>query len=296
MHNLEFSAQIHQLAQLGDAFAVHDVELRLPERGGHLVFHHLGLGAVADIGAAGLDMLGPADFDADAGIEFQRPAAGGHLRVAVHHAHLFPELVDEHHHAVGFGDGAGQLAQGLRHQPSVEAHKRVAHLALDFRLGHQGGHRVHHNHVDGAAAHQGLCDFQRLFASIRLGNQQAIHIHAQSLGVYRVQGVFRVDKSGFAAGLLGGSRDMQGQGGFARGFRAVNLHNAPPGHAADTQGDIQRHRACGDGLHIHSRIFSQTHDGALPIGFFNLRQGVFQCFFLIHRLPLLPATQYTPSK
>ena len=39
----------------------------------------------------------------------------------------------------------GQLAQGLRHQPRLQAHVAVAHLAVEFGLGDQRGHRIDHH-------------------------------------------------------------------------------------------------------------------------------------------------------
>ena len=70
---------------------------------------------------------------------------------------LFPQLVDEDHDGVGLADGAGELAQGLAHEPGVETHEAVAHLALDLRPGHESRHAVHHHHVNGAGADQEMC-------------------------------------------------------------------------------------------------------------------------------------------
>ena len=54
---------------------------------------------------------------------------------------------------------AGQLAQRLGHQPGLQAHMAIAHIALDFGPGHQRGHRVDHHDVDGARAEQRLRRF-----------------------------------------------------------------------------------------------------------------------------------------
>ena len=45
--------------------------------------------------------------------------------------------------------------------------------------------------------------------------------------------------------------DVQGQGGLAGGLGAVDLHNAPPGHAPDAQGQIQGILFYGDFLHMN---------------------------------------------
>ena len=91
--------------------------------------------------------------------------------VAVHHADLLAQLVDEDDDAVGLVDRAGELAQRLRHKAGVEADKAVAHLALDLRARHERGDGVHHDHVDRAGAHERLGDLERLLAGIRLGDE-----------------------------------------------------------------------------------------------------------------------------
>src|SRR5262249_12795509 len=88
-------AEVEDLAGLGDALALHDVELDLLERRGELVLDHLHPGLVADHLVALLDDADAADVEAYGGIEFQRVAAGGGLRRAVHHADLHADLVDE---------------------------------------------------------------------------------------------------------------------------------------------------------------------------------------------------------
>ena len=44
----------------------------------------------------------------------------------------------------------------------------VAHLAFKLGARHESGHRVDHQHVDRAGAHQRVGDFQRLLAGVRL--------------------------------------------------------------------------------------------------------------------------------
>ncbi len=111
---------------------------------------------------------------------------------------------------------AGQLAQGLGHEPRLEADVRVAHLPFELGLGHQGRHRVDHDHVHGVAAHQHLGDLQRLLAVVGLGDEQVVDVDAQLSGVLGVQGVLGVDERGDAAPLLGLARHRQGQRGLAR--------------------------------------------------------------------------------
>jgi hypothetical protein len=172
-------AEIEDLAELGDALAVHDVELDLLERRRHLVLDHLHPGGVADDVVAVLDLAGAADVEADRGVEFQRVAAGRRLRIAVHDADLHADLVDEDDQALGLGDRAGQLAQRLAHQPGLQADMAVAHLALDLGARHQRGDRIDDEHVDRVRAHQRVGDLQRLLAGVGLRDDQVVDVDAE---------------------------------------------------------------------------------------------------------------------
>src|SRR5205085_5486263 len=97
-------AEVEDLAHLGDALAIHDFELDLLEGRRQLVLHHFDAGGVADHLVALLDGADAADVEADGGVKFQRVAAGGGFRRAVHHADLHADLVDEDHHGMGLVD------------------------------------------------------------------------------------------------------------------------------------------------------------------------------------------------
>src|SRR5690606_240924 len=126
-------AEVDDLAFAGDARAVHDLELRLAEGRGHLVLHDLDTGHVADDFLAALDGADAAYVEPHGGVELERVAAGGGLRVAEHHAELHADLVDEDDDGVRALDVAGELAQRLRHETRLQADLHLAHLALDFR-------------------------------------------------------------------------------------------------------------------------------------------------------------------
>ena len=235
---------------MGNALAVHNVELRLPEGGRHLILHNFCPGAVAHHLAAVFQGFDAADVDPDGSIELQGPSAGGDLRVAVHDAHLFAELVDEDDDGIGLAHGAGELPESLAHQPGMKAHIAVAHLALDLRPGHQGGNGVHHDDIDGAGTHQSLRNFQGLLTGVRLGDQHFINIYTQSTGIGGVQGVLGVHKGHLAPLFLGLCRHMEGQGGLTGGFRPVDFHDTAPGQAAHPQRHVQRQGAGGDHVHL----------------------------------------------
>ena len=97
---------VQKRAELADALAIDDIKLGHLERRSHLVFNHLDLGAVADHLRSVLELLSPPHIQAHARIELERAAAGGGFGVAVHHAHLFAQLVNEDGHGIGLGDDA----------------------------------------------------------------------------------------------------------------------------------------------------------------------------------------------
>src|SRR5205085_7776765 len=76
--------EIEDLADLGDALAIHDVELDLLERRRDLVLDDFDPRRVADDVVAVLDLAGAADVEADGGVEFQSVSARRRLRIAVH--------------------------------------------------------------------------------------------------------------------------------------------------------------------------------------------------------------------
>ena len=82
------NTEIDQFAALGDAFAIHDVEIDDLERRRHLVLDDLDPGLVADHLITLLDRADAADVEPNRGVEFERVAAGRGLRIAEHDADL----------------------------------------------------------------------------------------------------------------------------------------------------------------------------------------------------------------
>ena len=262
-----------------DALAVENIELAGLEGRRNLVFDHLDLGTVAHDHVARLELLAAADIQTDGGIELQRLAAGGGFGVAEHHADLFAQLVDEQADAVALGDEAVELAQRLGHQTRLQADVALAHVTVDFSLGHQRRDRVDDDDIHRAGAHQCVTDFQRLLAGVGLRDIELVDIHAQRLGIDGIQRVLRVDEGRRAAHLLRLRDHVQRHGGLTGGFRPVDLDDASARHAADAQRNIQLQAAGGNGLHIHGGLFAQLHDRALAELLFNRPQGIGERFF-----------------
>src|SRR6185312_7209224 len=102
---------------------IHYVELDLFEGRRDLVLDHFHAGLVAHHFIPVLDRADAADVQTHGRVEFQGIAAGGGFRIAEHDADLHADLVDENHDGVGFGNGGGELAQRLAHQPRLKTGK-----------------------------------------------------------------------------------------------------------------------------------------------------------------------------
>src|SRR5690606_17392144 len=281
LDDLVVGAQIENLAFARRAFSIQNVEMRFAERRRNLVLDNLDARFVADHFVARLDGTGTADIEADGCVEFQRVTAGRGFRVAEHDADLHTNLVDEDNQRIGTIDAAGQLAQRLRHQARLQTWQRIAHVALDFGFRRQRGDRVDDDQIDTAGAHQRVANFQRLFAGVRLRNQQLGHIDAEFLGISGVQCVFGVDEGAGTAKLLHLGNRLQRQRRFTGRFRAVDFDNAAARQTADAECDVQAQRTGRNDLHFldHGAVF-HAHDRTFTELLFDLRQRGGQCFAL----------------
>ena len=120
---------------------------------------------------------------------------------------------------------------------------RVAHVAFELCLGHEGRDRVDDDDIDRIRAYEHLGDVERLLAGIRLGNQQRIEIDAKRPGVLWIEGVFDVDEGRGPAGLLRFGDDVQCEGRLAARFRPVDFHDATARQPADAERQIECYRA-----------------------------------------------------
>src|SRR5437764_1301273 len=263
LHDAQVDGDVDDRSLPADAPAVHDVELSGFEGRRALVLHHLDPRAVADDLAAVLDGLDPADVEADRGVELERSPTGSHLRRAVHHPDLLPELVDEDGDGVGPAEGPGELAQRLGHEAGLEADVGVAHLPLDLGPGGEGGDRVDDQHVEGPRPDEHVGDLEGLLPRVGLGDQELVDVDADGLGVHRVHGVLGVDVRADASVALPLGHHVHGQGRLPRRLGPVELDDPAPGQPSHAQGQVEGHGAGGDGLDGHVHPIAHAHDPTL---------------------------------
>src|SRR5690606_15120766 len=129
-HDLVLDAVVDEAALTRDADPVQDVEFGLLERRRHLVLDDLDAGAVTDRVGAVFQGLDATDVEPHRGIELERLTARGGLGASEEDTDLLAQLVDEDHRGLGLVEPTRELAEGLRHETSLQTHVAVAHLAL----------------------------------------------------------------------------------------------------------------------------------------------------------------------
>ncbi len=146
----------------------------------------------------------------------------------------------------------------------------VTHFAFNFGLRHQCRHGINNHHIHRAGTHQHVSNFQCLLTGVRLGHDQVIHVHAQLLGIVRVQGVLCIHKGTGSAFLLRLGDHAQGQGGLTRGFRAIDFHDTPFRQTTNTKSNIQPQGAGGNGRHALALAIAHAHHGTFTKLTFDL--------------------------
>src|SRR5450755_3900010 len=275
-------ADLDQLAFSRYAAAIHDLKFGLAEWRRHLVLDDLDTRLRTDHFLAVLDRAGAADIKAHRGVELQCVAASGRLRIAKHDPDLHADLVDEDDRGVRALDVAGQLAQRLRHQAGLQPHVMIAHFALDLGLRRQRRHRVDHDDIDRAGAHEHVGDLERLFAIVRLRYQQVIDLDAEFFRINRVERMLRIDERRGAAMCLCRGDDRKRQRGLARGLWPIDLDDAATRDAADAERNIQAQRAGRNRVYlIDCTRIAQAHNGALAKLFLDLAQRGGESFLAV---------------
>src|SRR5918997_1660469 len=274
-------ADVEQAPLAGDTLPVHHVELDDLERRRHLVLDDLYPRLVADRVVARLQSADAPDVESNARVELQGAPAWGRLRGAEHDAYLLAQLVDKDRGGPGAVEGARELTEGLAHEPGLQADVGVTHLALYLGARHEGGNGVDDDDVEGAASDEGVGYLEGLLPVVRLGEVQVLEVHADGLGVVRVDGVLGVHEGGEASGLLGLGDDVQGQSGLPARLGAEDLDDPAAGQAPDAQSQVERERPRGDGRDLRPLVVAHPHDGSLAELPLYLSNGGVYCLALI---------------
>src|SRR5271170_5490249 len=117
-----FDAKVEQLPSSTYTFTIHNVELNLPKRGGHLILHNFDPRLIADDFVSLLDLTRSANLQPDRSVEFQGVASGCCLRIAKNHTDFHAHLIKEDQNALALRDTTGNFAQRLTHQPRMQTH------------------------------------------------------------------------------------------------------------------------------------------------------------------------------
>src|SRR5262249_13150785 len=107
LNNVLLGADIDDAAFLGNAFAIHNIDIRLLKRRRDFVLYNLDLRAVADDVVALFDRLHAANVKTNAGVEFEGASARRRLRIAEHDANLLTQLVNEDRDRFRLADRSG---------------------------------------------------------------------------------------------------------------------------------------------------------------------------------------------
>ena len=145
----------------------------------------------------------------------------------------------------------------------MAADLRFAHGTFKFGLRDEGGHRVDDHEVHRAGTDEHVRDFKGLLAVVGLRDEQFVRLDAEAVGVGDIEGVLGVDEGGGTAPLLAFRDDVQGEGGLARGFGAVDFRHPASGDAADAEGEIEPDGAGGDHRHLDVHVVGELHHRAL---------------------------------
>ncbi len=157
-------------------------------------------------------------------------------------------------------------------------HLAVAHVAVDFGLGGQGGHGVDDDDVDGTGTDQVVGNLQGLLAVVGLRNEEVVDVNTQFLGVEAVEGVLGVDEGGNAAGFLAFGDGVDGQGGLTGTLGAIDFYDAAAGESSDAQGHVEADAAGGDDVELFVGAVAQLHNGALAVALLYLVEGALEDF------------------
>ena len=115
----------------------------------------------------------------------------------------------------------------------------VSHLPLDLGSRHQGRHRVDHDHVESTGPDEHVGYLECLLPGVGLRDEELVHVHTQSLGVHRIEGVLGIDERPHPAVALRLGNDVQRQRGLPAALGPEDLHDAAARHASDPERQVE---------------------------------------------------------
>ena len=154
---------------------------------------------------------------------------------------------------------------------------RIAHVAVDLGLRRERRHGIDHDHIQRTALAELLADGERLFAGVRLRDDEIVKVHADLLRVAGIERMFRIDERGDTAVLLRVRHHVQGQRRLAARLLTVAFHDTSAREPAHAEREIERQRARGDHWDVRMGMVSELHDGKLAELLPDLRQDGVQC-------------------
>ncbi len=203
IHDAIGDADFENTAFLVDTVIVDNVEFGLDERRRDFVFHDLDADVIAGgVASIVLERFLAADVKPHARVKFQRLAAGRRFGTAEHDADFFAQLIRENARRFGLGENGGELAKRLAHQPCLHAHRRHAHVAFEFGLGHERGDGINHDNVERVRARERFANSQCFFAGRGLRDEQVVQVHAKFFCVTGIERVLGVNERCEAAGFF----------------------------------------------------------------------------------------------
>jgi hypothetical protein len=102
------------------------------------------------------------------------------------------------------------VAQSLAHEPRLQARLAIAHFAFDLGARRERRNRVDDENVNRAGPYQCIRDFERLFTSIWLRNQEVLEVDTKLAGIDRIKSMLGIDEGADATLFLSFRDNMQG--------------------------------------------------------------------------------------
>src|SRR5439155_25766436 len=135
------------------------------------------------------------------------------------------------------------------------------HLALDFGTRHQRGDRIDDDDVYAARTNENLDDLERLFAVVRLRDQQVVEVDTQLLRVRGIERMLRIDERRHAASFLRFGNHLERQRRLAGRLRSKNLDDTASWHTAHAERVIDADGSGRNGVdRLNRALLTQTHD------------------------------------